>query len=175
MMAGKMAVDLVPQATLLAYSIVGNTPPSGDAYTIVGFERHRERVKRVFNSMMFATAPLKKFPKGLRSPRRPQDPIDNEPFRTRVRIEDVASAIMTKYPGLSTLFYSGAGHQMMFAESELMMGVLLSLRDTNVVALPVFDAIVIREADEAKARAVMQEQFQARIGLSAKIKREQAM
>jgi hypothetical protein len=158
---------------LLAYSIGGHAPPSGDAYTIVGLERHRERVKRVFNSMMFATTPLKKFPKGLRAPRRPQGAADNEPFPTRMKIEDVTSAITAKHPLLSKLFYSGAGHQMMFGESELMMSVLLRLREIDVVALPVFDAIVIRETEQAKARSVMQEQFQARTGLTATIKREQ--
>jgi hypothetical protein len=51
--------------------------------------------------------------------------------------------------------------------------VLLRLREIDVVALPVFDAIVIRETEQAKARSVMQEQFQARTGLTATIKREQ--
>jgi hypothetical protein len=161
---------------MLAYSVIGHIPPAGDAYTIVGLERHRERVKRVFNSMMFATAPLKKFPKGLRTPTRSQDATsDNEPFPVRTKIEDVTSAITAKHPRLSDLFYSGAGHQMMFLESELMMRVLLSLREMAVVALPVFDAVVISERDEAKARSVMAEQFLTSTGLTATIKREQAL
>ena len=159
---------------LLAYSVTGNQPPPGDAYTLVGLERHRERVKRVFNSMMFATAPLKKFPKGLRASRAPGDTIqDNDPFPTKTKIEEVTAAIMAKHPALSTLFYSGAGHQMMFRESEIMMRVVLELLGLEVVALPVFDAIVVREADETQARAVMQEQFQASTGLTATIKKEQ--
>lgn len=160
---------------LLAYSIAGCAPPEGDAYTIAGLERHRERVKRVFNSMMFATSLLKKFPKGLRTPSRPDDPIpDNDPFPPRMKIEEVTGAIEAKHPGLSKLFYAGIGHQMMFEESEVMMKVLLSLHGQGVVALPVFDAIVVREADEAKARTAMQEQFHARTKLVATIKREQA-
>jgi hypothetical protein len=45
----------------------------------------------------------------------------------------------------------------------------------DLLALPVFDAIVIQQSDELKARSVMQEQFQARTGLAATIKREQAI
>ena len=161
---------------LLAYSIAGNTPPVGDAYTITGLERHRERVKRVFNAMMFAVAPFKKFPKGLRTPRRlGEPPSNNEPFPDWMKIEDVTGAIIKKHPAISKLFYSGAGHEMMFVESEIMMQVLLGTIDQNVVALPVFDAIVVREAEEAKAQSVMQEQFQKRTGLAVTIKREQAI
>jgi hypothetical protein len=72
--------------------------------------------------MMFAIAPLKKFPKGLRTPARTQDDVaDNEPFPTRTRIGDITSAIKARHPLLSKLFYSGAGHQMMFEESEIMI------------------------------------------------------
>ena len=64
---------------------------------------------------------------------------------------------------------------MMFRESETnnLMRVVLELLGLEVVALPVFESIVVREAHETQARAVMQEQFQASTGLTATIKKEQ--
>ena len=97
---------------------------------------------------------------------------NNEPFPASMRIEDVTEAIIKKHPALTKLFYAGTGHRMMFEESQIMMQVLLRLGEQSVVALPVFDAVVVRAADEAKARAAMQEAFQAGTGLTATIKRE---
>ncbi len=44
---------------MLAYSIAKKIPPAGDAYTLLGLEPHRERVKRVFNAMMFSRLHLR--------------------------------------------------------------------------------------------------------------------
>ena len=59
-------------------------------------------MKRVFNSMMFATAPLKKFPKGSKGlSSAGGDTIqDNDPFPTKTKIEEVTAAIMAKHPAL---------------------------------------------------------------------------
>ena len=37
----------------LLYSMEGETPPLGDCYEIEGFEKNRDGIKKVFNSLLF--------------------------------------------------------------------------------------------------------------------------
>ncbi|MET0722605.1 MAG: hypothetical protein ABWY64_17480 [Tardiphaga sp.] len=63
------------------------------------------------------------------------------------------------------LFYTGAGHRMMFVESEIMMRVLLRLKEAAIVALPVFDAVIVKASSEEHIKQVMMELFTAATGL----------
>jgi hypothetical protein len=86
---------------LLAYHIAEAEPPSGDAYTLSGFENYREGVKKVFNAMLFKH-PIVKFPKGARAL-----------FPRRVKCEQVTEAILLRHPMLKgVLSYPETGHEL---------------------------------------------------------------
>jgi hypothetical protein len=146
---------------LLAYHLAGAVPPTGDAYTLPGLEKHREGVKKVFNAMLF-TCP-EKFPKGTRAL-----------FPRRVKCKDVIAAILERHPKLKgVLLSAGIGHQLQFLESEIMMRILRRCRERHIVALPVFDCVVVKASAENDVRVIMRREFAALTGFDVVVGREQ--
>jgi hypothetical protein len=146
---------------LLAYHVAKASPASGDAYTLPGLEKHREGVKKIFNAMLF-NHPVVKFPKGAR-----------DLFPRRVRCEEVTDAILQRHPMLKgVLSCTGIGHQLQFLESEIMMGVLRKCQKRNIVALPVFDCVVVKAFVEGAVREIMVGEFKSVTGLDVTVKRE---
>ena len=147
---------------LLAYHVAEADPPDEDAYTLPGLEEHREGVKKVFNAMLFKHRVVK-FPKGARAL-----------FPRRVKCEDVTEAILLRHPMLKgVLSNPETGHQLQFLESEIMMEVLRSCQSRSIVALPVFDCVVVRASAEGVVREIMRREFKAVAGLDVTVKREQ--
>jgi len=146
---------------LLAYHLADAEPHSGDSYTLRGLEECREGVKRVFNAMLFKN-PVTQFPKGARSL-----------FPLKVKCGDVTDAILERHPMLKgVLSQPETGHQMQFMESEIMMGLLGKCQRRNIVALPVFDCVVVKASVEKVVREIMLREFKAATGLDAVVKRE---
>ena len=147
---------------LLAYSLAKAQPPSGDAYTVPGLEDCRNGVKKVFNAMLFDHRPRRKFPKGAR-----------ELFPRRVKVADVTGAIFERHPMLKgVLSATGIGHTLQFLESEIMMGVLRRCQNQRIVALPVFDCVVVKASAEDAVRKIMQQEFKSVAGLDAEVREE---
>jgi hypothetical protein len=146
---------------LLAYHIAEADPPPGDAYTLPGLEKYRDGVKKVFNAMLF-NHPVKKFPKGAK-----------KLFPRRTKCEDVTKAVLQRHPKLKgVLSSSEIGHQLQFLESEIMMGVLRKCLRRKIVALPVFDSVVVKASAETPVREIMRREFKAVTGLDVTVKRE---
>jgi hypothetical protein len=146
---------------LLAYYVAKADPPPGDAYTLPGLEDYREGVKKIFNAMLF-NHPVKKFPKGSR-----------ELFPRRLKCEDVTEAILKRHPKLKGVLLSHeSGHQLQFLESAIMMRVLRKCLKRNIVALPVFDSVVVKSSLEIPVREIMRQEFKIVTGLNVTIKRE---
>jgi hypothetical protein len=145
----------------LAYAEVKTSPPPGDAYTLPGFEHYRDGVKKVFNAMLFDKQRRTKFPKGTK-----------EFFPRGTKFMDVAQLIRQKHPKLATMLSAGRGYRLMFLESEIIMRVLLHLRYRSIVALPVFDSVVVKSSAVNTVQAIMRREFKVVTGLEATIKRE---
>jgi hypothetical protein len=146
---------------LLSYHVAEADPPAEDAYTLPGLEKHRDGVKKVFNAMLFKH-PVTKFPKGARAL-----------FPRRVKCEDVTEAILLRHPMLKgVLSYPETGHQLQFLESEIMMAVLRSCQGRNIVALPVFDCVVVKASAEDVVTEIMCREFKAVGGFDVTVKRE---
>jgi hypothetical protein len=143
----------------LAYSLAKAHPPSGDAYTLPGLEGCRDGVKKVFNAMLFDAAPRTKLPQGAR-----------KLFPRRVKIADVTGAIFERHPMLKgVLSAAGIGHTLQFLESEIMMGVLRRCQKRGIVALPVFDCVVVKASAGEAAKKIMQQEFNAVAGLDTEV------
>jgi hypothetical protein len=143
--------------------MVGSSPPSGDAYTLPGLEQYRNGVKRVFNALLFDKGPRKSFPKG-----------ENVNFPKKIKIGDVIRAIHEKHPKLGSVLSSGAGFNLMYQESELMMRVLEKLRYQDIVGLPIFDGVIVKASKVETAETVMKEQFEKATGLEIQVRLEQS-
>jgi hypothetical protein len=146
---------------LLAYHVAEADPPGEDAYTLPGLEEHREGVKKVFNSMLFKH-PVVKFPKGARAL-----------FPRKVKCQEVTNAILLRHPMLKGVLSSPeTGHQLQFLESEIMMRVLRQCQKCNIVALPVFDCVVVKASAEDVVREIMRREFKAVAGLEVTVNQE---
>lgn len=145
----------------LAYHIARDVPPPGDAYTLPGLEKYRDGVKKIFNAMLFSH-PVKQFPKGARAM-----------FPRTIKCGNVTEAILRHHPMLKGVLSSvEIGHQLQFLESEIMMEVLRKCRKRNIVALPVFDSVVVKSSVENAVLKIMRLEFKAVTGLDITVKRE---
>jgi hypothetical protein len=136
----------------LAYHVAKAEPPAADAYKLPGLEAYREGVKKLFNAMLFSR--VERFPKGTKAL-----------FPTKVKCKDVTAAILKLHQRLKGVLASqDAGHRLMFLESEIMMGVLRRCRKRNIVALPVYDCVVVKASAERSVRTIMRQEFKAVTG-----------
>ena len=161
---GVVELDYSQLNPMLAYAKVGRSPPSGDAYTLPGLEQYRDGVKRVFNALLFDTGPRRSFPKG-----------EAIRFPKKVKIGDVIGAICAKHPRLRSVLSTGAGFDLMFRESEIMMNVLEGLRHQGIVGLPVFDGVIVKASKAETAKRVMKEQFNKATGLEIQVRLEHGL
>ena len=153
---------------ILCYSVAQAEPPPGDAYTLPGLEPYRDGVKRVFNAMLFRH-PVAKFPK------RTSKEIEERKalFPKGIKCGGVVATILYCHPKLKRVLSSGnIGHHLQFLESQIMMRVLRRCRERNVIALPVFDCVVVRASVEATVGEIMLREFKAVAGLNITVKRE---
>ena len=156
-----IGLDYSQTNPLLAYHVAEAEPSPGDAYALPGLENYRDGVKKVFNAMLFKH-PVDSLPKGSRNL-----------FPRRVSCEDVTEAILKGHPMLKgVLSNPETGHQLQFLESEIMMRVLRQCQKRNIIALPVFDCVVIKASAESVVREIMRREFKAVAGLEVTVNRE---
>ena len=91
-------LDYAQLNPMLAYVEAGCEPPPGDAYTLPGFEKYRDGVKKVFNALLFDEKPRKRFPKDV-----------NVLFPTKTKIRDVINSIHEKHPLLASVLLQVLG------------------------------------------------------------------
>jgi hypothetical protein len=145
----------------LAYHLAEADPSPGDAYTLPGLENSREGVKKVFNTMLFKHS-VTKFPKGARAL-----------FPRKVECSDVTEAILQRHPKLRGVLSSPeTGHRLQLIESEIMMAVLRECRERDIIALPVFDCVVVKASAEEAVKEIMLQEFRSTTGIDAEVKRE---
>jgi len=138
----------------ILYGLCGAQPPEDDAYAIPGYQRFRPGVKKVMNSMIFATKRLTRMPKGVR-----------KEFEDQHRVEQVMQAIEAAHPAIKDCFFRGMGHEAQFIESQVLVEVLLSLRDLGVHALPIHDSVVVGRSNKTRAKEVMLSCFLKVVGV----------
>lgn len=168
---GNIRIDDSPVAYLdfssmnvhLAYYLSGGTPPSGDLYDLgdllCGYEdtpEWRRPVKKFMSACWFC-----------RSRRMP----DGVVFPKKFSFEDVWTAISRRHPRLrSVLARRMVGYQMARLESDIMVDVLLRLRDRGIVGLPIHDGLLVPQSRIFETKATMDSVTQQRLGFKIPIK-----
>jgi hypothetical protein len=146
---------------VLAYHVAEAEPPPGDPYVLPGLEQWRDGVKKVFNAMLFKH-PVTQFPQGARAL-----------FPRKVKCGEVTDAILARHPMLRGILSSEeTGHELQFLESEIMVAVLRKCQQLNIVALPIFDCVVVKASAEETVTEIMKAMFKAATGLDIEVKRE---
>jgi hypothetical protein len=132
----------------ILYGMAGQQPPSDDLYAMPGYYQQRAGIKRVMSAMIFASDTLNRFPKETK-----------KEFRRSDKIAEVLSEIERRHPLIKDYFYRGLGHDAQFIESQIMVEVLLTLKDRGVVALPIHDAVMVPCSAAALAKKIMLDVF----------------
>lgn len=132
----------------ILYGMAGRQPPSSDLYAMPGYYQQRAGIKRVMSAMIFASDSLDRFPKATRSL-----------FRRSDKIGEVTGEIERRHPLIKDSFYLGLGHDAQFIESQIMIDVLLTLKDRDIVALPIHDAVMVPVDAVSIAKEIMLDTF----------------
>jgi len=115
-----VTLDYSQMGPRVLYGLANTPPPSQDAYVISGLERHRAGIKKLFNSLLFATKPIERFPKETR-----------DLFPRRSNACQVIEQITAAHMSVSHLFCTGIGFKVMFIESTILIGAMLELIDRD--------------------------------------------
>jgi hypothetical protein len=91
-------------------------------------------------------------------------------FPCKVTCGEVTDAILARHPMLKEVLSSEeAGHRVQFLESEIMIAVLQKCQTLNIVALPIFDCVVVKASGDQCAEEtvikIMKGEFEAATGL----------
>ena len=89
----------------------------------------------MFNAMTFADKQMTRYPKGVK-----------QMFKEDIRFHEVSNAILRYHSGIAHMFYVGIGHYLQYLESQILIKVLLGLKELGIHALPIHDAVVVGRA-----------------------------
>jgi hypothetical protein len=134
--------------------IDGKRIVEGDQYNIFGLEGSRQGLKKMFSAMLHDIKPRTSYPHGFASM-----------FPKRTKVGEVIRRISEAHPRVAQHFGTGIGMHLMFKESEIMVDLLLALKQMGIVALPVHDAVLVPEGTEASVMRVMVDTFHRHTGI----------
>jgi hypothetical protein len=152
------AGQMVPR---VLYGLAGVEPEFDDAYVVPGLEDYRDGVKMVFNSMLHSQKTLTRKPQG-----------SAKLLPKWMTIEQITEKIIHFHEPVAHIFYASKGLYLSFKESTILVDVLVELLSQGVTALPIHDAIIVREDHKNIARSVMLEVFKKVTGIEGLVKIE---
>ena len=98
--------------------------------------------------MTFAEKPVTRYPKEVK-----------QVFKEDIRFQEVSVAIRRYHSGIAHKFYVGIGHYLQYLESQILIKVLLELKDLGIHALPIHDAVVVGRAWVDMSKELMEQVF----------------
>ena len=156
-----VTLDYGQMAPRIVYGIAGASPPAGDLYTLPGLEDHRKGVKKIMNAALFQNKPLTRYPKDTR-----------KLFPAHVKIGHVVDKLRQAHHRIADRLFTGIGFAVLYCESEILVDVLLALKDTGITALPIHDAVVVKCSAADAATGVMESVFEDHTGVQGHVGRE---
>jgi hypothetical protein len=157
-----VGIDYVGTIVTLAYAAVGQTLPTGDPYGFELLDRSgavvettRKERKTIFIAAMNGA---KEWPRELR-----------KLFRHRISWRRTADCLSKVHPHIAVFFSADRGQELACTEANIMAAVLKRLRLQSVVALDMFDCVLVKESAVETATAAMLEEFQRIAGKPARV------
>ena len=151
-------LDYGQMSLMILYGLIGAKPPEGDLYDLSAEgipTESRPGIKKVIQAIINSPELPRRLPKGSR-----------KHFPSRVNLRDILKAVERKHPMIFPLMNSGIGMQLFRKESDILINVLITLQARGIVALPVHDAVVVRDDNSDKAKAVMKDIFRGHTGIT---------
>ena len=151
-------LDYGQMSLAILYGLTGTKPPEGDLYDLSAEgipTDYRKGVKKVIQALINSSKVPTKMPKGVR-----------KLIPSRYNIKDILEAVAKKHPAIYPQMTSGIGMLLFRKESDILVDVLETLRSEGIVALPVHDAVVVRDDNSDKAKAVMKKVFKEHTGIT---------
>jgi hypothetical protein len=151
-------LDYGQMSLAILYGIAGKSPPEGDLYDLSAEgipTDYRKGIKTVIQALINSSKVPTKMPKGVR-----------KLIPSRYSIKDILEAVARKHPAIYPQMTSGIGMQLFRKESDILVDVLLTLQAKGIVALPIHDAVVVRDDNSDKAKAVMKKVFKEHTGIT---------
>ena len=151
-------LDYGQMSLAILYGIAGKPPPEGDLYDLSAEgipTDYRKGIKTVIQALINSSKVPTKMPKGVR-----------KLIPSRYTIKDILEAVARKHPAIYPQMTSGIGMQLFRKESDILVDVLLTLKTQGIVALPIHDAVVVRDDNSDKAKAVMKQVFREHTGIT---------
>jgi hypothetical protein len=134
----------------LAYGLVGTPPLGGDLYALgssLAGNRYRPGVKKALNAMLFSSRPLRAWPLEI---------TDGLPHG--MTVGTFRATLIDRHPALTSLLECGVGYDLMFQESEIIVGVLRDCMDQGITVLPIHDAVLCATSSASAVQTIMIEQ-----------------
>lgn len=166
-------LDFAAMFLSLLYAGTGVTMPAGDPYALPAVEgvyrgrglseadaraAARRAVKTMVSARLFDQGERTRYPKP-----EPKDPLDYWPDPKReLKAKAMLAAIEARHPEIASSFGTGIGHTLFFEESEIILGALEGCRANDIPALPIHDALLVRQRDYKRAGELMAEAFETR-------------
>lgn len=148
------SVDFSQSAVRQAYAQVGHPVPEGDLYDIPGLTGFRRETKQILNALLARDTPATRFPKHTRGR-----------IPSSWKFSRVLELIKRAHRPLAPLFGTGLGLRFMYQESEILVRVLLTLIDREVVALPIHDCVLVPRTAAHLTKEVMEQTFLEVVGV----------
>ncbi len=151
-------LDYGQMSLAILYGLTGTKPPEGDLYDLSAEgipTDYRKGIKTVIQALINSSKVPTKMPKGVR-----------KLIPSRYSIKDILEAVVRKHPAIYPQMTSGIGMQLFRKESDILVDVLITLQAKGIVALPVHDAVVVRDDNSDKAKAVMKKVFKEHTGIT---------
>ena len=151
-------LDYGQMSLAILYGLTGTKPPEGDLYDLSAEgipTDYRKGIKTVIQALINSSNVPRRMPKGVR-----------KLIPSEYNIKDILEAVARKHPVIFPLMTSGIGMQLFRKESDILVDVLETLRSKGIVALPVHDAVVVRDDNADKAEAVMKQVFREHTGIT---------
>jgi hypothetical protein len=95
-----------------------------------------------------------------------------ELFPDGLKYGHAIEAISKFHAPVSHQFFQGVGMELMFKESQVMMALLLALKDLGEVALPMHDGILVPRSSLARSKGTMETVFKEQTGIDAVVRVE---
>jgi hypothetical protein len=138
----------------LLYAQAGVQPEGDDLYDIRCGGYTREGVKGLINSAISSDKRQTRMPKGTR-----------EHFEGQITYAAAMRAIEDRHHPIKHLFFKGLGLKLQVQEADIMVALLLALRDQGITALPIHDCVLVPVSRTEETKAIMLSTFKEMIGI----------
>src|SRR5262249_2671321 len=135
----------------LAYGYIGATMRDCDPYAVPGYAEHRDGIKALSVALLCVDEPLTRWPRKAGALFQ----------KTGIKLVDVVAAVKAHHAVIAPLFETGIGLRLMFTESVILIDVLNSCARRAITALPIHDAVVVREDRADEVAVLMRAWFEA--------------